>query len=251
MQIPSFTQTGVTAPGRDAKMQAAAATAGAATIGLGTVCWVVTVQRMNGMNMGVATRLGSFLGFLALWIPMMAAMMLPGTFPSALRLIRVNGRAQDVAPYVALYLGVWATFGVVVYTLYRPHGAAAAGTLTLVAGIYELTPIKRRFRGMGHKRVASGLKLGLCCVGCNIGLMVMMVAIGVMSLTWMAPIAAVMFVQKVLPSRAAIDVPVALAIIALGIAILVAPTSVPGLVPSMHQMVPGHPMAPMHPMPSM
>ncbi|HEX9549175.1 MAG TPA: DUF2182 domain-containing protein, partial [Acidimicrobiales bacterium] len=74
------------------------------------------------------------------------------------------------------------------------------------------------------------LELGLCCVGSSVGLMLMMVALGVMSVTWMAVTTAAVLAQKLLPPRAAIDVPVAMAIAALGIAVIVAPSSVPGLV---------------------
>ncbi|MGD0064192.1 MAG: hypothetical protein ABSB76_12220 [Streptosporangiaceae bacterium] len=49
-----------------------------ATLGLGAAAWVVAVWQMNGMDMGVATRLGSFAFFVAVWVSMMAAMMLPG-----------------------------------------------------------------------------------------------------------------------------------------------------------------------------
>jgi predicted metal-binding membrane protein len=63
--------------------------------------------------------------------------------------------------------------------------------------------------------------------------MVMLVALGVMSVTWMGVIAVLVLVQKLLPTKAAIDVPLALAIVALGILILIAPASVPGLTPSM------------------
>jgi predicted metal-binding membrane protein len=48
----------------------------------------------------------------------------------------------------------------------------------------------------------------------------MLVALGVMSVTWMAVVAALVLAQKLLPPRAAIDVPVALAIVGLGILIL-------------------------------
>lgn len=61
----------------------------------------------------------------------------------------------------------------------------------------------------------------------------MLVALGVMSVTWMSAIAAVVIGQKLLPVRAAIDLPLALAIIALGVLILVDPASVPGLMPPM------------------
>jgi hypothetical protein len=61
---------------------AAAAAALTATVGLAAASWVVAVQRMNGMDMGVATGLGSFAFFVALWVSMMAAMMLPGAAPA-------------------------------------------------------------------------------------------------------------------------------------------------------------------------
>ena len=68
---------------------------------------------------------------------------------------------------------------------------------------------------------------GLCCVGSSIGLMLMLVVLGVMSITWMSVIAVVAVAQKLLPAKAAIDVPLALAIIGLGVLIVTAPSSVP------------------------
>jgi predicted metal-binding membrane protein len=136
----------------------------------------------------------------------------------------------DITLYVGLYLAIWALFGIAVYALYRPHGTAAAGAFAVAAAAYELTPLKRRFREMCRERVSSGLELGLCCIGSSIGLMLMMVALGVMSMTWMAVTAAAVLAQKLLPPRAAIDVALAVAIAAVGIAIIVAPSLVPGLV---------------------
>jgi predicted metal-binding membrane protein len=173
---------------------------------------------MSGMDMGVATTLGSFPFFISVWMPMMAAMMLPGVAPSAIRLAGSCRAALDVPRYVGSYLGVWVLFGVLVFAVYRPHGTATAGAILIAAGAYELTPMKRRFREMCRDRSASGLGLGMCCVGSSVGLMLMMVALGAMSLTWMAVTAGVVLLQKLLPPRAVIDVPVALAIIGLGIA---------------------------------
>jgi predicted metal-binding membrane protein len=68
--------------------------------------------------------------------------------------------------------------------------------------------------------------------------MLMLVALGVMSITWMSVIAVLIVAQKLLPARAAIDVPVALAIVGFGILILIAPSSVPGLMPTMPPMAP-------------
>ena len=63
--------------------------------------------------------------------------------------------------------------------------------------------------------------------------MLILVALGVMSITWMAVIAALVLVQKLLPANAAIDVPLALAIVGLGVLIVIEPSSVPGLMPPM------------------
>ena len=54
-----------------------AAVAAVLALGLAAASWVVAVRQMNGMDMGVATGLGSLAFFVALWVSMMAAMMLP------------------------------------------------------------------------------------------------------------------------------------------------------------------------------
>jgi predicted metal-binding membrane protein len=63
--------------------------------------------------------------------------------------------------------------------------------------------------------------------------MAMLVVLGVMSITWMAVITVLVLAQKLLPANAAIDVPLALAITGLGIVIVMAPSTVPGLMPPM------------------
>jgi len=145
-----------------------------ATLGLAAACWVLSVERMNGMNMGVA-----------------------------------------------------------VYALYRPHGTVAAGVVVIAAGLYELTPLKRHFRRRCREAARSGLEFGVECVGSSVGLMVMLVVLGVMSVGWMSLITVVVVAQKLLPAKAAVDVPVAVAIVGLGILILAAPSAVPGLMPTM------------------
>jgi predicted metal-binding membrane protein len=217
-------------PGARAPVTAAALTA---TLGLAAASWVAAVRQMSGMDMGVATRLGSFAFFVAVWVPMMAAMMLPGAAPAVLRRVHASGRVRSVPPFVGSYLAVWALVGLAVYALDRPHGASAAGAAVIAAGIYELTPIKRHCRRCCRDGVRSGLGFGLNCAGSSIGLMLILVAVSVMSITWMAVIAVLGLAQKLLPPKAAIDVPVALAIVGFGVLIIVAPSSVPGLMPSM------------------
>lgn len=210
----------------------AAVAALTATLGLGAVSWVVAVRQMNGMDMGASTRLGSFGSFAALWVSMMAAMMLPGAAPAALRHAQADGgrRLRAVPLFVGAYLAVWALVGVAVYAAYRPHGTFAAGAVVIAAGVYEVTPLKRHFRRRCRESIRSGFEFGLYCVGSSIGLMV---ALGAMSVTWMSVIAVLVLAQKLLPARAALDVPPALAIVGLGLLIVIAPSSVPGLTPPM------------------
>jgi predicted metal-binding membrane protein len=210
-----------------------APTALMATVGLAATCWVVAVRQMDGMDMGVATELGSLAFFIAAWGPMMAAMMLPGAAPAVVRRARSHHPVLAVPQFLVSYLAVWMLVGLAVYALYRPHGPTVAGALTIMAGVYELTPVKRECRRRCRDSRGSGLRFGLLCVGSSIGLMVMFVAVGVMSVTWMAIVAVVILAQKLAPPVAAVDVPLALAIVGLGALIVVAPDAVPGLMAPM------------------
>ena len=212
---------------------AASAAALATTLGVAAGCWILAVRQMNGMDMGVATQLGSFAFFVALWAAMMAAMMLPGLVPAVLSRGRSTGPVRAVVPFVASYLVVWTLVGALLYVLYRPHGTTTAGLVVISAGLYELTRLKQHCRRCCRARTRSGFEFGLYCVGSSIGLMVMLVALGVMSVSWMLVIAALVFAQKLLPAKPAIDVPLALALVAFGILIIAAPGSVPGLMPPM------------------
>jgi predicted metal-binding membrane protein len=204
-----------------------------ATLGLAAGGWVVAVHQMYGMDMGVATELGSFAFFVAAWVPMMAAMMLPGAVPAISRVVRADGRARVVPRFIGSYLGIWTLVGVAVYGVYRPHGSALAGVAAIVAGAYEFTSLKRACRRRCRESVRSGAQFGLYCVGSSIGLMAMLVALGVMSLAWMAVVAVLVLAQKVLPPKALVDIPLALAIVGLGALILVSPEAVAGLTPAM------------------
>jgi predicted metal-binding membrane protein len=202
-------------------------------LGFAGASWVVAVRQMNGMDMGVATGLGSFAFFVPLWVWMMAAMMLPGAAPAVLRRAHASGRVRTVPLFVGSYLAVWAIVGVAVYALYRPHESVAAGAVAIAAGVYEFTPLKQHCRRRCRERPRSGVGFGLYCVGSSIGLMVVLVALGVMSITWMSVIAVIVLAQKLLPAKAPVDVPVALAIVGLGLLIVIAPSSIPGLTPPM------------------
>jgi predicted metal-binding membrane protein len=152
-------------------------------------------------------------------VPMMAAMMLPSAVPAIARRARERDGVLAAPLFAGSYLGTWVLAALAMYLLYRPPGAVTAGALMVGAGLYELTPLKRECRRRCRERVRSGLRFGVYCFGSSIGLMLVLVAVDVMSIPLMFAIAVVVLAQKLLPPHPAVDVPVALAIVALGVAI--------------------------------
>jgi predicted metal-binding membrane protein len=204
-----------------------------ATVAAAVGAWILAAQQMSGMDMGPQTELGSFGFFIGVWVLMMAAMMLPGAAPAVSSFVQAGGRALATPFFAGSYLAVWTLVGLVAYALYRPHSSTTAGALTIAAGIYELTPLKQDCRRFCRNTTRSGFRFGIYCLGSSIGLMVILLSLGVMSLTWMTLVAVLIVSQKLLPPRAFVDGPIALAIVGLGIWLLVAPSSVPGLVTTM------------------
>jgi len=89
----------------------------------------------------------------------------------------------------------------------------------------------RRCRSARHPEssLRSGLAHGLDCVTCSGGLMAVLFVLGVMSLLWMALVAAAIFAEKALPHGARLATPLAVALVALGIWVGMSPATVPGL----------------------
>jgi predicted metal-binding membrane protein len=214
--------------------------------GAAAVAWAVTVERMRGMDEGPGTHLGGLGWYLGIWVTMMAAMMLPSAAPAAVH-ARLARRLPTVL-FAAGYLLVWTGFGLAAYGLFRlvtsfdsgwaawdEGGPYLAGGLIVAAGIYELTPLKQlclrrcRLPQPDGDALRSGLSYGIDCVGCSGGLMVVLFALGVMSLVWMVVIAGVIFAEKVLPYGLRLSRVFAIALIAFGIWVTFSPSSVPGL----------------------
>ena len=209
--------------------------------------WVLTVERMRGMDAGPGTDLGGLGWYLGIWVTMTAAMMLPSTVPAAWQAAR-SSRSNTTVPFVGGYLAVWTVYGIVAYGLYRflssldtgwlawnQQGPWVAGGLIVGAGLYELTPLKRRglrrcrSAGQPESPLRSGLAHGRDCVTCSGGLMAVLFVLGVMSLFWMAVVAVAIFAEKVLPHGARLVTPLAVALVALGVWVGMSPASVPGL----------------------
>ena len=144
-------------------------------------------------------------GFLVGWTLMMAAMMLPSIVPLAALL---PGGQTALA---AGYLSTWVATGLVPWEAMERGFSPALPLVLAAAGAYELTPLKRaclrRCRnpigfvmarpGTGPFRL--GLGHGLWCIGCCVGLMVVLVLAASMSLWAAAILGGVVLVQKVMP----------------------------------------------------
>jgi predicted metal-binding membrane protein len=230
----------------------------AAVIVLGgaLVAWIVTLERMQGMDAGPGTDLGGFGWFLGVWVTMMAAMMLPSAAPMALFFGHVSS-ARRTAIFLAGYLLAWTVYGLVAFASYRAirlldvsflawdeRGPLVAGAAIVLAGMYQLTPLKNvclhhcrtplhfvrnRWRDGGLGALGMGLEHGLFCVGCCSGLMLILFAVGAMSLVWMALIAGLIFAEKVLPFGGRLPAALAVCFVVLGAWVAAAPGSVPGL----------------------
>jgi predicted metal-binding membrane protein len=238
----------------------------AVLVGLAAVAWFVTDLRMAGMDEGPGTDPGAFGFYVTTWVVMMAAMMFPSVAPTVVMYVRLHrGRrakglsapAGAVAAFLAGYLAAWAAAGVAGYGLLKAGRALDGGALAwdeagrwvvvgvlVAAAAYQLTPLKdaclRRCRGplsffmeswregrLGALRM--GLGHGGWCVGCCWALMASLFALGAMSLAWMAVVAALIAVEKLLPWRAAATYGVTGVLVALAVTVAAAPEDVPGL----------------------
>ena len=230
--------------------------AACAVLAAALVAWLVTLERMSGMDAGPGTELGELGWFLGIWATMMAAMMLPATAPVAALFARADGAARTLS-FVGGYLAVWVAYGLVAYGLYTAisaldpavlewdrGGPYVAGGAVIAAGLYQLTPLKRvclkhcrspmhlllaRWRKGAGGAARMGAEHGAWCAGCCWALMVVLFAVGVMSLLWMAIVAGVILAEKAFPHGDRLTPVLGLALIALGIWIGIAPESVPGL----------------------
>ncbi len=233
-------------------------------IAVGAGCWVVTANRMDGMDMGPGTELGGLGWFVGVWATMMAAMMLPSLAPMGATFARAGaGRGSaEGRPYVATtvfaagYLLPWVAAGLAAYALiegvrsldlgflaWENAGPYVAGGVIAGAALYELTPLKatclrhcRDPRLLFERRrpgrlgaLWAGIEHGGFCVGCCWALMAALFALGVMSIGWMVLIAAVIAIEKLLPriSLASLGIVIVLAVLATSVAF--ASDHVPGL----------------------
>ncbi|MDP8960893.1 MAG: DUF2182 domain-containing protein [Actinomycetota bacterium] len=245
-------------------------------LGLSALAWLVTGQlsapeMQHGLLTGGAASMAPMssgagsvpmLGlFLLTWVVMMVAMMFPSVAPVVVTFDRWVRRTRPsrwaTILFVGGYLAVWAVSGLVVYAAIAylspllPMGEGAlrwGGGLLVLAGAYQLTPLKRvclrhchsplafvaqhtmQLRRGGVSAGRVGAIHGVYCLGCCWALMLVLALLGMMSLAWMAAVAAVIFLEKVLPRGPLVSRAVALLLIAVGFALVVSPHGFPSLV---------------------
>jgi predicted metal-binding membrane protein len=217
------------------------------------------------MDMGPGTDLGGLGWFAGIWAVMMAAMMLPSLVPMA---GAYSGQARggpdagvrrafmQTTLFVGGYLVTWVLIGPAAWALvkevlaldvsflaWHDGGRFVAGAVIGAAGLYELTPLKasclRRCRDRGLLiadwrggplgAVQLGLAQGAYCIGSSWALMAALFALGVMSITWMAVIAALIAMEKLLPHYVLASRGAAVLLLALAACVALVPEHLPGL----------------------
>jgi predicted metal-binding membrane protein len=236
-------------------------------LALAAVGWWWTVEQMRGMDDGPWTDLGTFGWFLSVWIVMMAAMMFPSVAPTVALYARMTKQRSPSAPFLftAGYLVAWAGAGALAFAIrstidwiggdvldWDHAGRWLAGATLLAAAAYQFTPLKdvclgkcrsplgfliTTWREGRSGALVMGTKHGAWCVGCCWVLMVALFALGIMSVTWMAVVAVVIAVEKMLPWRRLASHSTAAVLVVLGALVLVAPSWIPGFTtPNNHPM---------------
>jgi predicted metal-binding membrane protein len=202
----------------------------------------------SAMSSMAMSGIGGIVLFISAWTAMMVAMMVPATLPLILlyrsiarhRLSPARARVGMVV-LLAGYLMVWVVAGVpvYVYALFSegagPLATVLPASLLVIGGVYQFTPLKR----ICHDRCSSplffllqnwrsgltgtlrlGVVHGVDCLGCCAGLMVGLVALGMMNLVWMLTAAVIIFAEKTIPGSHRVARPLGVLLIVGGIALL-------------------------------
>jgi predicted metal-binding membrane protein len=230
---------------------------------LGVLTGTSTISASSQMGtMGMSGAMSMDLGvFITTWTIMMVAMMIPSFVPAVRRFAtwaRTEGQLGGATVlFLADYLLVWSAVGGVAYLGVQaiqgwlPPGSLTAlrtgAVLLVVAGVYQLTPLKQAClrhcrsvhlgvaslvstRAQGYmSAVRAGLWQGVYCLGSSWPLMLVLLLVGMMSLAWMGIVAAVIFVEKVVPGGDVASKVVGWGLAGCGIILLAAPHTLPAL----------------------
>lgn len=213
-----------------------------AITGVAALAWLYLLQLGSGMadmkgmaDMAMPQRwtTASFTLTFAMWAVMMVGMMLPGAAPMILTFAALHRRKAEAADrlipallFAAGYLLVWGGFSLAATLLQwaldrlallspmlNTTSGLLGGTLFLLAGIYQVTPLKQACLGRCQSPLGflftgwrdgwggalrMGVQHGAYCLGCCWLLMALLFAVGVMNLLWVAAIALFVFAEKLL-----------------------------------------------------
>jgi predicted metal-binding membrane protein len=203
----------------------------------------------TSLGMGSRFILAGASAFLVIWLAMMAAMMFPSVWPAVLLYAvaaRKRGRGSALL-FVAGYLLAWEGFGMVAYAGYVGAGVVLSssaglmarlplltGIFVVLAGLYQFTPLKKvclahcqgpleylllHWREGARGALRMGLGHGSYCLGCCWGLMVALLALGLMDLRWMVTVAAAIAFEKIGPRHPAIPRAVGIGLVIVGVAV--------------------------------
>ena len=232
--------------------------------GLALVGWVALVRyasagaMMPGLTMGLPAAV-----FIGVWTLMMVAMMFPAAAPMILTFATVQAsRRRDNRSFVPTwvftgsYLLVWTLVGVLAYVLARglealamsvpslaAAGGRAGGALLVLAGLYQLSPLKHvclsrcrtplqflltswhdGYRGA----VRMGIAHGAFCLGCCWLLFAILFPLGLMNLLAMVAVTTLIYAEKVLPFGERVAQAAAVLLVAYGVVVMIMPTALPG-----------------------
>lgn len=199
---------------------------------LAAVAWAILLwqSRMAGGTMSLTMGMSAPL-FLTIWVVMMIAMMFPAAGPMVQMFARISAgkRVQGEAfvpvwVFVAGYLVIWSLFGVLAYIAasaidhwadrsmwLMSNGPRFGGLVLILAGLYQLTPLKRACLAKCRSPISfiltswhdgyrgafrMGSEHGGFCIGCCWAMMLVLFVVGVMSIPWMALLAAAIFLEK-------------------------------------------------------
>ena len=227
---------------------------------LWSAIWLTHSGHAAGSNLSAAASpsLATAGASALLWMVMMAAMMTPAALPwlSVLAAtprsgVEPAGPYLGAAPLLLGYLTVWGLFSMLAaasqlfllqLALLEPHtlrlNGRAAGGVLLLAGLWEISPIKeaclRRCRSPFGALLANwaqgpasgyriGFRHGLTCLGCCWALMALAFVVGVVSLGWMAVLTAIVCAEKVMPRGHLLPRLLGVALASAGVAMLASP----------------------------
>src|SRR5262245_43217312 len=235
-------------------------------LALAAAAWAVLVwQHADAtMDMTASVTLGPRVPlFLVIWVLMMVAMMLPTAAPMILTFHKVQAGNRKLGDafgttcvFVAAYLLVWACAGMFAYAGMLAAETAAArlalspatmaqigGAIIMMAGIYQLTPLKdlclskcrtpmdfivTSWRDGATSALEMGLLYGAYCLGCCWLLFVMLFPLGITNIGAMAAVTLIVFAEKTLPWPRVVPYATAVALVLYGALV----TAVPQLLPT-------------------